>query len=115
MTKEEIYDKEIAPKLLEVAELCRKHHLPLVAAVKYAPYAIARTALLGPSPGCAILTVDAAAQAHGNVDILIWWIKSYGRKHGHQSVELKLMGIPEGDPSKAPVASAAFTITKSKP
>lgn len=111
MTKEELYDQQVAPKLLELSKLCSGLGLPFVAAVEYAPYCIGRTVTLPVDSGIAILMVDLAAQAHGNADVLIMGMMRYSQMHGHQSACLRILGVPEGTPDNAPATAAAITVT----
>ncbi len=95
MTKEEIYDSEIAPKLLEVAKLCERHKLGFCAAVEYEPYSLGRTVGYPEDASYAIRLVDWAAQSHGNADKLIRGMMNQGREHGHGSAYLRMLGVPE--------------------
>lgn len=100
MTKEEIYDQIIAPKLLEIGQLCQQHDLPFVAAVEYEPYSLGRTAYWDKGAGIAIKTVDWAVQSHGNGDTLIWAMMRYATEYGHASACLRILGVPETPVSK---------------
>lgn len=95
MTKEEIYDTEIAPKLLKIAKLCEKHKLGFAAAVEYEPFGLGRTVTYPADCSVAIRMVDWAVQSHGNVDSLIWGICRWAREKGHSSANLHILGIPE--------------------
>lgn len=94
LTKEEIYDAEIAPKLLEIAKLCEQHKLGFVAAVEYAPFELGRTVTYPTESSVAIRTVDWAVQSHGNADSLIWAMCRWARKKGHGSANLTILGVP---------------------
>lgn len=69
MTKEEIYDAEIAPKLREVAELCRKHGFPITTVVEWSPEDWGTTNVLLPLGPTGLLT-RSAVEASGNFDLL---------------------------------------------
>ena len=94
MTKEEIYDKQIAPKLLEIAKECERYELGFVAAVEYEPFGLGRTAVYPADASVAIRMVDWTAQSHGNVDALIFAMCRWARKYGHQSANLTVLGVP---------------------
>lgn len=49
MTQEEIYDKEVAPKLAELAKFCTEHGMSFFAAVEYEQHGhIGETRMLVP-------------------------------------------------------------------
>jgi len=112
-TKEELYDLHIAPMLKEVGKKCHKLGLPFVAAVEYAPYSIAGTSNIPTDSGVAILMARMAAMSAGHADRLIMSMIQYAQLHGHQSVYLKILGVPEGDPKDAPPSASAITVTQS--
>lgn len=95
LTKEEIYDVEIAPKLLEIAKLCEQHKLGFAAGVEYEPFGLGSTVAYPVDASIAIRMVDWAVQSHGNADKLIRGMMNWGLKHGHNSVYLKMLGVPE--------------------
>lgn len=93
-TKEEIYDTEIAPRLLEIGELCQERGLGFSAAVEYEPFGLGRTLALPGKSSIAIRMVDAAVQAHGNLDSFLRAVIKHAHQHGHESVYLTILGVP---------------------
>lgn len=111
-TKEELYDLHIAPMLKEVGKKCHELGLPLVAAVEYAPYSIGGTYNIPADAGVAIHMVRMAAMSSGHADALIMGLIRFATAHGHQSVYLKLLGVPAGDVKDAPPSAAAITVVQ---
>ena len=93
MSNEEIYDKEIAPALLELCKKAQDLGFSFVASVEWERGENGRTEYQPPANkvGIAQLLVHWAARCNGNVDNLIWTIKKHGKEHGHSSIELRLM------------------------
>lgn len=95
---EQIYDAEIAPKLQELAELCKKHGLSFVAVCEYAT---GQTGLTFTSPmdedttGATMFLAQTAALARGNFDALTFALMRHARKFGHSSMILKQLGVHE--------------------
>lgn len=104
---EEFYDNEIAPELARLAKLCEDHGMSFLCQVEYAPGDTGETKAITAGAGIKTIIARMGIECHGNVDTLIWRIKRYAKEHGHQSVELHLMGIPASEPTGA----AAFAIT----
>lgn len=102
MGKEEFYDKEIAPVLADLAKKCQDNDLNLLALCEWDRMQYGRTIAINHEwAGLVILCCNLFAKTHGNVDSLIWAIKEYAQKHGHSSIELHRMGVPER-PEPAP-------------
>lgn len=99
--REAFYDREIAPKLLEVAKLCEVHEMSLVANVEWAPGKGGLTITETSSASVAQHLVRMAARCNGNVDALLMGIVAHARKHGHASVYLRTLGVPT-KPEAAP-------------
>lgn len=93
-TKEEIYDAEIAPRLLEIGKMCQERGLGFSAAVEYEPFSLGRTLALPGESSIAIRMVDAAVQAHGNIDSFLRAVIKYAHQHGHGSIYLTILGVP---------------------
>lgn len=66
---EKIYDKKIAPLLLEVAKICKENNMSVVAQVEYAPQSFGTTQHLSEDRDIAMLMTLTAALAKGNVDL----------------------------------------------
>lgn len=68
MTNEEWYDKELAPKLREMADQAGARGMSFVSVVEYAPEHRSRTTLLGPHAGLAMKMLTLCAAAGENID-----------------------------------------------
>lgn len=89
---EHIYDTQIAPKLLEVAELCKTCGLGFAAIVEYAPGDSAVTVAPMPAnPGAAMRVAGYGMVCEGNVDTLIGALLADAGKFGHSSVHLSVL------------------------
>ena len=64
---EKPYDEQIAPMRLEVAKLCERHGLPMLATVWY-DGDDSGTTMACPTPNAAFTLASAAHQCHGNLD-----------------------------------------------
>jgi hypothetical protein len=89
--REQFYDSEIAPALLELARKCQNNGLSIAAMVEWEPGETGKTAALAQGSGVGIRMAETAMQAHGNVDVLIFALMKYGREHGHNSICLKVL------------------------
>lgn len=89
--REAFYDCEVAPALMELAKKCQDHGLSMVAMAEWEPGQTGRTAALTAEAGIGIRIAEAAMQARGNVDSLIFAIQKYATKHGHNSICLKVL------------------------
>ena len=102
-TPEEIYDAEIAPALLKVAQRCQELGFPMVAMVEYerrVDGGRGRTEFCPETegdnrPSAAQLLVHYAARCNGNVDSMLFAVMKGARKYGHSSSCLYLLGVPE--------------------
>lgn len=75
---EDVYDNEIAPLLLKLAEQCREMEISFVAAVEYEPGKISLTKA-GESKSTAQAFAVLAAECNGNVDgALLALVKRFG-------------------------------------
>lgn len=98
MTKEEIYDSEIAPVLLKLVNRCQEVGMSFVACVEYDPanQGYGRTEFQMPDEGgklsAAQRLVHWAARSEGNIDKLMMACDKHGREHGHSSMYLQLAG-----------------------
>jgi hypothetical protein len=70
MATEKQYDELIAPKLLEIADLCRELGMSIVARVEWAPAEIGITQVVPETAGVGQKLTQLAAHAKGNVDAL---------------------------------------------
>jgi len=94
-SKEDFYDRKIAPELMRLAKLCAGEGLGFLAAVEYEPGSLAETCALPEGAGVGIRIAQAAVKANGNFDSLAIAVARYAKEHGHTSMVLKQMGIPE--------------------
>lgn len=92
--REAFYDREIAPRLAEVAKMLEARGMSIVARVDWLPGKGGSTIALAPDPGPDMRIVVYADRAHGNVDVLIKTLCEDARKYGHASVYLASLGIP---------------------
>lgn len=100
---EKIYDEQIAPKLLEVAEICKSIGLPFAAIVEFDLDEHNTAVTVAPMPdgaGAAMRIVAYAMRAQGNVDALIMALQKDGAKHGHSSLALTILSNHEQENPK---------------
>jgi hypothetical protein len=97
MTKaEKYYDKEIAPKLLELAKDAAAHGLNFLALVEWKAGGHGRTFHTAFVPiGLPLQMANWSAKCGGNVDAFWMAIQRYGMENGHSSIFLREQGIPE--------------------
>lgn len=100
--REAFYDAEIAPVLLDLAQRCKAEGLSFLAVVEYDLGKHGRTRKFADGKiGLGIASADWAAQACGNVDVLIMMLMKYAQGHGHSSLCLsQLWGSPDADPGR---------------
>jgi hypothetical protein len=92
--REDFYDREVAPVLMDIAKKCQDNGLSITAMVEWDHGETGRTAALTAEAGFGIRMAQAAMQSVGNVDSLIGAIMGYAKDHGHSSVYLKMLGVP---------------------
>jgi hypothetical protein len=80
--REALYDTEIGPMLLRLANACQTAGLSFVSLVEW-------------SPGEHSMTAVVAARAGSNVDALIMALMKEASIAGHSSMCLKQLGVPE--------------------
>lgn len=100
---EQVYDEQIAPKLLELAKICRDNGMPFLATVEYAPGDFGTTADL-PAEADRSLPMDwsyVAARSRGNADSLIMHLMRQAHERGHASVLLQTLGVPPAPATEA--------------
>lgn len=89
--REAFYDAEVAPVLLNLAKRCQDNGLSIAAMVEWDPGETGRTAAITAEAGFGIRLAEAAMQAHGNVDSLIFAVQKYAAEHGHNSICLHML------------------------
>ena len=79
MKTEKIYDKEIAPKLLEIAKLCEANGIPFLAVAEWSPGKVGRTELRTNDECLEMVMMHHCAKTAPNIDGyligLIRWAK----------------------------------------
>lgn len=95
-TKEQIYDAEIAPILLEAAKIAQRHSIDFLACVdissEQSPIATAETRCVDMSNShAAMRLVQLAILAKGNVDSLVFGLAKDQRDRPHNSLVLKIL------------------------
>lgn len=107
---EQIYDTEIAPKLLELARICEEHGMGFVAMCEFAPGETGRTEAPMPvNASAGLLITTYAARCHNNADLLIQAIIDLAKERGHTSLFLSQLGVPMLRfqlPANAPITAA---------
>lgn len=89
---EKIYDEEIAPELLKLANRCRELGMSFIAQVEFEHGETGRTDSECPGASCKQKIVHWAARAEGNVDRLFLAVDRHGKEHGHSSIYLQMAG-----------------------
>lgn len=93
---EEWYDREIAPKLLELANACGDRGVPFLSVVEYEPGKRSRTLRLTDKPGLEMVMVAHCAQTAPNVDGYIIGLSRYCReKNIDMSASVVLHGLTD--------------------
>lgn len=80
--REEWYDREIAPKLLELAEACRARDMSFLSVVEYEPGCRSRTFQLRESAGLEMVMIQHCAQTAPNIDGFMIGLIRYCREQG---------------------------------
>lgn len=93
-TPEQIYDEQIAPKLMALGKECEALGFSLVASCEWTPGETGETFVVQKGASFKMRLAHVAMRAHGNVDALIFWMQKQGRERGHSSVALLTMGVP---------------------
>lgn len=92
--REDFYDSEIAPALLDLGKKCESSGLSFLAVVEWDPGETGQTATLTVDASFSMRLSDTATRAKGNVDALIIAMMKHAREHGHSSIFLKQLGVP---------------------
>jgi hypothetical protein len=107
MTPEQIYDAEIAPALLKIAQRCQELGFPFVACCEWEKAEGQRghtefcpaTTDIQTRPTSGQLLVHYAARSKGNIDALLMGVMKDSRKYGHSSIYLYQLGVPLTPPA----------------
>ena len=89
--REQFYDSEIAPALLELAGKCERNGLSLIAMAEWEPGETGTTATLTKESGFGIRMAETAMRSQGNADAFIFALIKDAKEHGHNSVCLHLL------------------------
>ena len=109
---ESVYDAEIAPLLLQVADRCKELGMPFIASVEFAPGSIGKTEVVMHKMSFAQRLAHYAVRAYGNVDKLILGINKYAKEYGHSSVFLQSIGNTNVVETENQVTAFAITTTR---
>jgi hypothetical protein len=93
--REALYDTEIGPMLLRLANACQTAGLSFVSLVEWSPGEHSMTAALAAGSGPSMRHAVVAARAGSNVDALIMALMKEASIAGHSSMCLKQLGVPE--------------------
>lgn len=94
---ESLYDKEIAPKLMELAKLCETNGIPFLACVEWEPGQVGRTEFMPDTATLSIQLPTFAARCDNNVDALFITISRYCQRKGidtSRSFVMEKFGTP---------------------
>jgi hypothetical protein len=89
--REDFYDREIAPVLLELAKKCEDRGLSFIAMAEWEPGETGRTMSVREGASINLRMALWAMQAQGNADSLILAMKRHGQDHGHNSMCLAML------------------------
>lgn len=99
MSDEDFYDKEVAPKLLELGKLCEQRGMSFVCFVEYLPEHFAETACVKAKASFAFRLILWAGRCRGNIDSLMIAVQRWAQKYGHSSAILNILKVPTSPPS----------------
>lgn len=88
-TKEQIYDEQVAPLLMQAAKICKEAEIPIVAQVEYAEGDFGLTSCLGENPSVSMLILHWAALSKGNLDLLVIKASRWNNGRPHNSIVLR--------------------------
>lgn len=94
MTNEEFYDREVAPKLLELCNACGARGMSFLASVEYGPEGIGETTQLAPDASVKAVMAYWGIKARGNIDAFMIAAQRHANEHGHSSAVLSILGSP---------------------
>lgn len=97
---EQLYDEELAPKLLEVARLCEKAGLPFLATVWFDGENSGTTRIVPKEPHPSFTLAHAAHRCGGNIDKLCLALTRSVPEEQNGSVVLRMLrgdGLPGED------------------
>ncbi len=95
--REQFYDRDIAPKLLELALACESNGISMACVADFGGETSSTTVTLQAGSPVWIRLVYVAMRARENVDALFFAIMKHAREHGHNSIMLSQLGIPQNE------------------
>lgn len=78
---EDVYDKEIAPKLLEIAKRCKAEGIPFLAVVEYTLGKIGKTELQTNNECVEMVMIRHCAKTAPNIDGYIIGLSRYAKEN----------------------------------
>lgn len=97
---EAYYDREIAPRLLELQQICEHHEMSFVATVEWAPEHVGVTSKVLDGASAKAHIADWGARCFGNIDSFMIAAQRHAAKHGHSSAVLSILGCPTNPEAK---------------
>lgn len=88
---EKLYDEEIAPRLKEVAELCKKAGIPMLATVWFQGEDSGTTRVFPGEPNPSFTLAHAAHRCRGNLDKLCFTLVREVSEENNGSVVLQML------------------------
>ena len=90
MNREKYYDKQIAPKLKDVMDICEKNNMSFVAVCEFNPGEYGSSRAVSHDASQAIRMCEMLTRANGNFDSFVIAVMRHANKHGHSSIILKM-------------------------
>ena len=91
LNNEKLYEKEISPRLLEIARKCEDAGMSFVAVCEYIPNKHEQTLTLREKTSPSMRLARYGVQCQGNVDLMISALLKDAKKYGHNSIYLSLI------------------------
>lgn len=101
--KEDFYDNEIAPMLLEVSKRCEAMEVSFIAVAEYEHGKRGRTATISSDAGLEMRMLDLCARAGSNIDAYIIALIRYCRRNNipvDSSIVMNRMGASDQQKSR---------------
>jgi hypothetical protein len=90
---EEWYDREIAPKLLELCNACADRGMAFLSAVEFAPGKLAQTYRVTPAAGLEYVMLQYCARTVPNLDSYVIGLIRYCREKGIDTSASMVMNL----------------------
>ena len=99
MSKEEVYDKQIAPLMTRIIEICQAHKIKMHASFELDEGLMCTTNLNhGETSPVALRLMLYASKAGDNFDAFMSAVRRDAAEYGHTSIALELLGVPAKQP-----------------